>query len=149
MRWHKITIFNWGIILFATRCSCSSSFWSMGIWVNIPIYSGHNFVNICSISCSSIGLQWIIVRLFELKSGKYLLPFVFSCILCMQYINMDMSDHTILLSYIILGPCCKKQVFQAGLSNCIPQNTVGCKHLCLRYLLLVPKSLYQGTAHPN
>ena len=61
--------------------------------------------------------------------------------------------------------CCPKQVSQTGISNCIPQYSVGCNYLslpeipasgtkvliylwdaitypCWRYLLLVPKSSY-------
>ena len=36
------------------------------------------------------------------------------------------------------GLCCQKQVSQAGINNCIPQNTVGCNWLCCR------KQVYQA-----
>ena len=36
-----------------------------------------------------------------------------------------------MISYHDWGFCLQKQVSQAGISNCIPQNTVGCNYLSL------------------
>ena len=37
--------------------------------------------------------------------------------------------------HMIWGLCCQKQVSQAGISNCIPQDNVGCNFLSLTELL--------------
>ena len=53
---------------------------------------------------------------------------------------------SLVYTMLIRGFSCQRQVFQAGISNCIPRNTVGHNHLSLLgipwYLLLAPKSSY-------
>ena len=44
-------------------------------------------------------------------------------------------DSWSLLVMYMWGPWCQKQVSQAGISNCIPQNTVGCNYLSLPKVL--------------
>ena len=52
--------------------------------------------------------------------------------------------------WTIWGLCCQKQVSQTGISNSIPQYSVGCTYLArMRYLLLVPKSCFLSRVHPN
>ena len=63
---------------------------------------------------------------------------------CPSFSLFQRRDDVIHRMYNIWGHWCQKQVSHAGISNQIPQFTVGYKiiHPCLRYLLLVPKSSY-------
>ena len=47
-----------------------------------------------------------------------------------SFVTSISSWHSAIVWYIC-RLCCQKQVSQAGISNCIPQNTVGCNYLSL------------------
>ena len=70
-------------------------------------------------ACLDLGILIPSIRLHEMI---YVSPHdIYKCCL-----SMWMSP-----SPVIWGHWCEKQVSQAGLSNCIPQNTVGCNYLSL------------------
>ena len=80
---------------------------------------------------TDIGLScWLYIRLKFDKISKL------HCFPSLHRVNSSWP------SDVTWGLWCQKQLFEAGINNHIPRNTVGCTCPCLRYLLLAPKSSY-------